>query len=328
MLAEALAVIPDGDHDGVARLAALVQKGEKPADLLIHECDLGIVGRDAVEARPGERGAGVVGIVRVVEVNPREERCPVTARGLEPRKRGSDDDVTGAVDGKLLVDDLRPRAGEVIVVGIEAAVEPEALRKHIRRNECARSITPGPKLFRGGCRTVRQSLASVDAHAVLGRFEPGEEGGVRGQRHRAWRVCRLEADAGRRERVELRRERIRIAVAPEPIGPGGIERQKEDARTTTATAANMWSAARVEHGEEPHDRENAGGQQRSPRRPICDSAEHGFPRGYELTRNGGVPTISSTETEGRRPDCREVNLVHRRNPNRVPERAALRAEQW
>src|SRR5947208_15988853 len=179
MLAETLAVIPDGDHDGVVRLAALVQKREKPADLLIHERDLSIVGGDTLEARPGERGVGVVGIVRVVEVNPREERGPVTARRLEPRKRRSGDDVTGTVDGKLLMDDLRPRAGEVVVVGIEAAVEPEALRKHIRRNECARSITPGPKLFRDGCRTVRQSLSSVDTHAVLGRFEPGEEGCVR-----------------------------------------------------------------------------------------------------------------------------------------------------
>ena len=174
----------------------------------------------AVDGGEIER-AQVVGLVRVEEVHPEEERLPGLLSLLEPRQRA----VRGArrrplADHEHLRLVLRP---EVVVVDLEALIEAVAAREHGGRDEGARAPARRVQALRERRRLGAERVVAVVAHAVCRWIEPGHDRGVRRQRDRGRRRGVGAADPLARQPVDRRRMGQAVAVAAEPVGPQRVD---------------------------------------------------------------------------------------------------------
>ncbi len=232
LIAEHLAVVAD---DGDVRF--LGQRGEQPADLVVHVGDLGVV--EAVRARRavGPRRRRPVLLVRIEVVHPEKPRRAQLAergeRGIGRRPRLPLAHLgTGAVAG-----------AEVVVVGREALVEAVAARQHDRGDD-GRAVVAGAAQRLGDRLEARlQHEGAVVAHAVPRRVETGEHRGVADEGDRRHRVAAHEASAAAREGVEVRRPRLRPTPGAEVVGAGGVERDEDEVRPRSCGAQPRVAAA-------------------------------------------------------------------------------------
>ena len=225
--AEALSVVAD-HHDGRLTVETVrLQPRQQPPHLLIGEGDLAVV-EAGHAARAELRAEGLrrlVGRVRVVEVDPGEERLLRAA--LEPGQRSVDHLVGGPLHAAE-VEVLVLLQVEAIVVDLEALVEAPPAVEDERADERSRRVALLPQGFGDRLLLRPQRGVSVDAHAVMGRVHARHDRGVRrlGQRRRRGGLG--EEDAAPREAVEVRGARPRIAVAAEMVGARRVQRDEDD----------------------------------------------------------------------------------------------------
>ena len=140
VVAESFAVIAGDDDHRLVCQTAIVQPGEHARDLRIGVRDFAVVRALRTCAEFGRR---VVGGVRIVEMDPYEERSSLLVAGcrglLEPGEGGVDHGGCGPFRFETLG---RPRiARDAIVVGIEALGEAVAAIEHERADECSGAVS-------------------------------------------------------------------------------------------------------------------------------------------------------------------------------------------
>ncbi len=225
VLAEALAVI-GGDHDesspGEPERVDLVEQDAEPA---VGRGDLGVVRRGGAQAVGDRR---FVGLVRVEEVDP-EKEPPRASLGRPVVQPGGG--ATGGLGGRPVADheELRLVLGvEVVVIAVEALVEPETAVEHDRGDESLGVEADGLQAFGEGHRSGAQGVGAVVANPVRGWKEPRQDRRVGGQSNRCGRHRVAAAHAGGCQAVEIGRARRSVAVAAQPVGSQGIDGDEQD----------------------------------------------------------------------------------------------------
>jgi hypothetical protein len=212
VLAQAFAVVRRDDDERVASPAPAVERVEKAPHELVREGDLSVVRPVGVAGRV--RLGRLVGVVGIVEVEPREEarRRPL----LEPGDRLRGGFVAAPLDR---VEEARVVGAQLEPVGVdvEAAVQAGLRGEHDRGDEAGR-VEPGGFQDRGHRRDARvERRRDVVAEAVGGGVEPGEDGGVRGPREGDGDGGFREERAVPREAVEMRGRHVGASVGPDPV---------------------------------------------------------------------------------------------------------------
>jgi hypothetical protein len=184
--------------------------------------------------------------VRIEEVDPQEERA-VARRLLQPRDgaRG------GALRGPLADhEQLRLVLGpEVVVVGVEALVEPVPAREHRGRDEGAGRVADVAEAFGERHRVGRERIVPVVANPVRLREQAGEDGRVRRQRDRRARDGVGAAHALAGQAIHRGRDREAEAVASHTVDAQGVDRDDEDVRRSPAVASGSQGADETEEQE-------------------------------------------------------------------------------
>jgi len=227
VVAEALAVVSNHHHDRVLRKPSLVEPIQEPADLGVGEGDLPIV--EPALAASFKSGPvwlrRIVGFVGVVEVEPGKERPLV--RLLEPLQTDVHNSVSRSLDSGQ-IELLVGRHLEVVVVALESLIQTPPLVDNESGDHRSAPVA-GPRQPLGEGRLhIGQGDAAVKAHPVERRIKSSHDRRVRrqgkgGRRHRV-----LEEHTLRRQRVETRRLGGLISIAPDTIGPGGVEGYEEN----------------------------------------------------------------------------------------------------
>jgi len=258
VVAQALAVIAHHDDDRLLVEPASAQQVEHAPDLAVGKRHLTVVRVPLVARR--ERLGRAVRRVRIVEVNPREERR--VPGPVDPRQGLVHHLVGGPLDRRQR---HGPRLGEVEVVevGVEALVGPPLRVEDVGGHERAR---PVPALLEHlGERDLLgpEEEPAVVAHAVLGRELPGEDARVHGQRERGHGHGLLEQHALAGERVEGRGLNVAGPIGANSVGAGGIEGHDHQVETVAGHAAGEGTerdAAGRLHRAGPQQRGGSGGQ--------------------------------------------------------------------
>ena len=234
MVAEALAVVADDDNHRAVVEAERLELGDDAADLAVGEGNLAVVRVSLVTRR--ERLGRVVGRVRVVEVDPGEERRAL--RVPNPRQGLVHDLVAGPLDVRQRHAAL-PAEVEVVEVGVESLVDPPLAVEHVRADEPAGAVAP--RLQDLGERELfgAEEEAAVVAHAVLGRELAGEQARVRRQGERRDGLGLLEQHALAGQVVEGRRLDVAIAVGPHAVGPRRVEGHHHQVQRLSRHAARQ-----------------------------------------------------------------------------------------
>ena len=212
-------MVAHDDDDRAVVDAELLQLRDDAGDLAVGEGNLAVVGVPLVPR--GERLGRVVRRVRVVQVDPGEERPAFGA--VDPRERLVDRLVAGPLDGAQRHRALLAEV-EVVEVGVEALVDAPLRVEDVGGDEAAGAVAVGLQDL-GERQLVRaEEEASVVAHAVLGRELAGEQARVRGQGERRDRLGLLEQDALAGELIEGRRLDVLRAVRLHAVGARRVER--------------------------------------------------------------------------------------------------------
>ncbi len=265
MLTQALAMVRDQHDKRVARRARAVERGQQTRHLGVDERDLPVI-RTA-----GMAGAKIfrriVRRMRIKEVEPEEEGP--RALPAQPGESPIDPLVRTAGRMQELVErgiGRRP----VVVVG-EAAVEPEGAMEDESGDE-RRGVVAGhgKPLGQGGGRRGGQGHAVVD-HAVVPGFDPGQESPVRRESQRDGGEGVLETNARAGESIDRRGFHLRGAIAAEPVGAQGVDRDEQH----VARRRRCGGAAR----EDPCQQQEESSRDGVPNRPqTCRAHQSGAVR--------------------------------------------------
>jgi hypothetical protein len=216
LVAQHLAVVADHRDHRPRR-----QRGEQPTDLVVEKGDLPVVEPVGSGRRVGEARRGPILLVRIVEVNPEEERRP---QRREPGQRGA---------GRRLgvpLGDLRPLGvarAQIVVVHREPLVEPVPAGENHRRDHRRRVVAGGGQAFGHALDRRAEDEGAVVAHSVPGREEPGQDRGMRRQGDRRRGVATRESCPAPRERVEVRRSGVWMTPGAEVVGAGRVQRDQD-----------------------------------------------------------------------------------------------------
>jgi len=264
VLAQALAVVGEDDHDRAVVDPPLAQLVEEEAHRLVGRGDLAVVGEEARE--PGGRLVGGVGLVDVEE----EEEGTVG----DPRQP-LEGDAGGLRPGPLHeAEGVRPRRSEdAVVVEVEALAEAASTPQHPGRHRGPGGVAPG--LEEAGQRRAGavQAIAQVVAHAVLERQETGQHRGVGGKREGDVAVGALEEDGVPAEAVEVGGGTRRVPVGRKVVRAEGVDRDEDERRAREARAGPLPGAASQGSEGEQHER-----------RP-----DHGAHPGHSRSRAAPIP---------------------------------------
>ncbi len=204
-------------HRGGAGEAAAVELLEEPADLLVDGGDLAVVRPAGVALAEGIRR--LVGSVRVVEVDPEEERPLVVLP--EPGKGPVHDLAAGPF--RLQNHGLARSALDLVVVDLEAVGEAEAAVEHEGADEGA-GAEPLAGEHGGESRLVaREGARAVVAQSMVKRQQPGEQAGMGREGERYRRGSLVEADALLGEAVEPGGLGLLVAIGAEMVGADGVD---------------------------------------------------------------------------------------------------------
>jgi hypothetical protein len=199
--AERLAVVAHHHDHGAVLEAVRFQPGQASPHLLVGEGDLSVVepAQAASAESRAERLGRLVGRVRVVQMDPREEWAPLV--GVEPRERRVHDLVARPLHGPEIQVLVLPEV-EAVVVHVEPLVESPAAVEHERGDPRRRRVAALAERFGDGRLGRAQRGIPVDAHPVEGGVGAGQDRGVRGQRQRRRRRRLREEHAAPRQRVD------------------------------------------------------------------------------------------------------------------------------
>ena len=223
----------------------MIQFVEHRADDSIVERDLAVV-RAIGECIVQRRGR-IVGVVRVVEMEPEEERRVV--QSAKPFDRGR----CRAVAAPLEL--------YAVVVHVEAASEAVPPIQHERADERTRAVSTIVQHGRERWNRRGQRKVAVVADAVREWIGAGQQARVRGQRNRRGRDRTLEQHALARELIDPPCARLLISVRANMIGARRIERNQQDVRTRrTRSNGSRYEKESGQDGE-------AGKKQRPPQSP-------------------------------------------------------------
>ncbi len=215
VVAAPLAVVGGDDDPRHASPGHRLERGEQPAQVVVHRRDLTLVG---VRRKPAaERLRWRVGLVRVVVVHPEEARP-----GAGRREPGE-----GAV-GRLPGAAFGLPTAELVVVEVEAPAQAEWTLERESRDEGGRGEAELVQAL-GDERDAIGKMTPVFVDAVLPHVEPREHRGVRRQRRRRGCVGLGETHAARDERGECWGRRG-IHLGGQRVRPGRIERDEEERR--------------------------------------------------------------------------------------------------
>jgi hypothetical protein len=250
VIAEPLAVVGEHRHDRAVEDSLLLQVVEQDAEPVVGVGDLGGVARPVV-ALHGEREGGVVGRVRVEEMDPEEERS-VAALTVDPGPGGGDR-LRRASLGEM--DAALGLAALGVLVVIEPRVEPES-RVERRPADERRGPVPGVPQQLGERRetpplAVGQASPQVVAETVAHRLEAREHAGVRGEGQRT--RCRrgVEADPARREAIDPGRRARRSSEARDVVSPQRVHGDQDQVgRRVLAPEPEDEDGAAAEHEED------------------------------------------------------------------------------
>ena len=129
---------------------------------------------------------------------------------------------------------------------IHLILNPELLLERERRHERARAEALRAEDLRERRRLIRQRLRAVVAHAVAIGVEAGQDRAVRRQGQRSGRGRVDEEDAALREAVDRRRAGRSRAVAADPVGAAGVDRDQDESRRGPLAARGERSGGRRE----------------------------------------------------------------------------------
>ena len=264
VLAQHLAVVAEHGHHRAPQASVGLERVEHAPELRVGGGDLGVVGaferaRKLRRVLP-RRG---VGGVRVVEVDPEEER-PLALR-REPAQRLVHRLVPRALDRVHPRLFLEPAQVEVVEVALEALVDAPARVEHEGRDEPSGPEAAGLQDLGERLLLLAQVVAAVVADGVAGGEGPGEERGVRRQRERHDGGRAGEAQSARGEAVEAGRPRSGVAVAADVVGPQRV--QRHDQQVARAAAAEprggQGRASQPEQDGDPQGQDERGGEEGS-----------------------------------------------------------------
>ncbi len=240
VLAEALAVIAGHDDHGAIVEALRAQPVEEAPDVQVGVRELAVVERGAIGAERLHLGVRLVGVVRIVVVDPEEPALGGVA--IEERER-----LVGLLARRAAARLLGPGAGDagvqagvlVVVLGgalvhVADAIEVPVVGDRAARGEAERGERLGDRGGGGG-----EAGPALDRGVVgdVERQPAGEDRGDRVARRRRVRPAVHEQRAGRGERVEVRRGPARVAVGAEVIGADRVDRDEEDVEAGAAGRA-------------------------------------------------------------------------------------------
>ena len=225
--AQGLAVVAHHDDDGPVLDPLRPQPRKAAPHLLVGEGDLSVV--EAAQAAPlvlrAEGLRGLVGSVRVVQMDPREER-PLLV-DVEPREGGVHDLVGRSLHGPQVQVLVLPEV-EAVVVDVEALIEAPAPVQHERRDPGSRGVASLRKRLGDRGLGRAQGRVAVDAHPVVGGVGAGHDRGVRRQRQRRGGRGLGEEHPAARQRVDVGGLDVGIAVGAQVIGAGRVQGDEQD----------------------------------------------------------------------------------------------------
>ena len=252
---QALPMVRGHQHDRPLHAPPLAVRLEQAPDVVVHEVQVGVVdARHAVGAVPARlealqelAGRDEEGVVGIEVVHPLQHGSVLL---LEPGDRlvrhrigaslGGDPAALLPIASAPEHAQLRLELGvgvEGAVLGpvvevIEAVVEAEALGRGVGADEGSRGVTGLPEDAREGRRgpvEVAAGSTVEDAHAVARRVQAREDRRMGHGRDARGRHRELEAHAVGCECVEVRGRVLSVAVAAQPVGTRGVQRDEEHA---------------------------------------------------------------------------------------------------
>ena len=250
-------MVGEDGHDRRVEEPCCAQTVDEPAHLRVHVRDLAVVGR---LREPGaERLRRVVGIVRVVEVDPQEERSRRPFR--QPGQRAGHDLAAASLHRRVAVFltalDLEARVVRVepaVEAGGEAAARVQDQRAYEGGGAVAlRTQQVGEPRHVGG-----QRHAEV-VHAMELRIGADEDGSVRDRGDGGLGERLLEHRAIAREGVERGREPARRAEEAHAVGPGRVEGDEHDVRLLRRRGGK-GGEAEEEEDPVPHEEQKEEGE--------------------------------------------------------------------
>ena len=129
---------------------------------------------------------------------------------------------------------------EVGVLGVEV----------LGAHGCQRLVSPHPQDLRQGLRLVREArLVVVDL--VMARVQPGQDRGVGGVGALRRRDGVLEQRTGGGQPVDVGSSDIRATIAPQVVGPRGIQRDEEEVRLGSPGAGERGGGRQEQRAQHP-----------------------------------------------------------------------------
>ena len=207
----------------------------------------------------------------LVEVGPQE--APFTLVAAPPGRR-SRHHLGAAALGDRETNRRALRIG--VVVELEAPVESVARIQREGGHHGARAETGVQERLGGGRDRLRQDEAGVVAHSVLVRQLTRQQVRVRRQGHHVVGVGALEHPAFRRQPVEVRSRRGRVASETRRVGPQGVDRDQNDVPSETRSrrqrpGGRLANLRRTLIGNRFARRDRERGQQQGAERSQSDS---------------------------------------------------------
>ena len=280
VFAQRFAVVAHDDNHGVRQAAAAGEKVDEPADLRVGGGDLSVV--RPLERRRKARAIGLgrhVRAVRIVEMHPREKR--LVAFAGQPGQRVVDHLAARALRRVEPGGHFKTRQIEVVVVVVESLRDAPPVVEDVGPDESARAIAVCLQHLGQRRDLVADVEAAVVAHAMEGRERAGEQRRVGRQRQRRDRFGLLEAQAPGGEGVDHGGGRGPVAVAPDVVGPQGVDAHQQDRRPAGARPSNQpaVSPAKPAGGETDghhhrHDTPTHGAIVSTARREVAAPVRH------------------------------------------------------
>ena len=223
VVAEPFPVVGCDHQKGPLEQASGLERLAQSSDQAVRVGDLRVVGPLRIARR--ERLGRLVGVVRLEQVQPQEER---RARHLVEPGLGLPDRLRPpTLDGRQ-IQHARILDLELVVVAVEAPVDPPPPVQDEGADEASGAAARGGEILGQRRQPLVQRIADVLADTVNRGVDAGHDRAVRGESegHRRHRV--LEQDALAREPVEMRRLDLCVAVAAQTVGAQRIDRHQDD----------------------------------------------------------------------------------------------------
>ncbi len=244
VVAQPLAVVAGHRHHGLPGQAALLERRQQAADLLVDRGDLAIIGTPGMALAVRRRRR--VGGMGVVQVDPEEEGTGVIGPGRGEPGEGAVDHLPARPFG------FEGRAGDripldLVIVDLEPAPQAEPAVEHEGADEGAGAVALRREQRGQGGRPLGEGADAVVAQAVMRRQKAGEHAGVRweGERHR--RRGLREAHPVARQAVEPGRFGCPVAIRADSVGSHRVEGHEQQIRA--------WRSSSVPAGAPPEDQD-------------------------------------------------------------------------